>query len=96
MSKPIASVIVPIYNAEKYLKEACIDNKCTDGGNIVVMNPKTGDVLAIAGYPNYNLNEPFEPSTDELKQEWNSMSQADKNSIKDNNKAIMALLTFIE
>ncbi len=65
--------------AEKYLKEACIDNKCTDGGNIVVMNPKTGDVLAIAGYPNYNLNEPFEPSTDELKQEWNSMSQADKN-----------------
>lgn len=26
---------------EKYLKEACIDNACTDGGNIVVMNPKT-------------------------------------------------------
>ena len=25
---------------EKYLKEACIDNKCTDGGNIVAMNPK--------------------------------------------------------
>ena len=22
---------------EKYLEEACIDNKCTDGGNIVVM-----------------------------------------------------------
>ena len=53
--------------AEKYLKEACIDNKCTDGGNIVIMNPKTGDVLAMAGYPNYNLNEPFEPATDELK-----------------------------
>ena len=26
--------------AEKYLEEACIDNKCTDGGNIVIMNPK--------------------------------------------------------
>ena len=26
---------------EKYLKEACIDNACSDGGNIVVMNPKT-------------------------------------------------------
>lgn len=71
--------------AEKYLKEACIDNKCTDGGNIVIMNPKTGDVLAMAGYPNYNLNEPFEPSTDELKEAWNSMSQADKN------KSMMAL-----
>lgn len=65
--------------AEKYLKEVCIDNKCVDGGNIVVMNPKNGDVLAIAGYPNYNLNEPFEPSTDELKEAWPSMSQADRN-----------------
>ena len=64
--------------AEKYLKEVCIDNKCVDGGNIVVMNPKNGDVLAIAGYPNYNLNEPFEPSTDELKEAWPSMSQADR------------------
>ena len=71
--------------AEKYLKEACIDNKCTDGGNIVIMNPKTGDVLAMAGYPNYNLNEPFEPSTDELKASWEGMSQADRN------KAMMAL-----
>ena len=34
--------------AEKYLKEACIDNKCTDGGNIIIMNPKTGDILAMA------------------------------------------------
>ena len=65
--------------AEKYLKEACIENKCTDGGNIVVMNPKTGDILAIAGYPNYNLNEPFEPSTEELKTMWPTMSQAEKN-----------------
>ena len=34
--------------AEKYLKEACIDNVCTDGGNIVIMNPKNGDILALA------------------------------------------------
>ena len=71
--------------AEKYLEEACIDNKCTDGGNIIIINPKTGDVLAMAGYPNYNLNEPFKPSTDELKASWDSMSQAEKN------KAMMSL-----
>ena len=53
--------------AEKYLKEACIDNKCTDGGNIIVMNPKTGDILAMAGYPDYNLNTPYETIIDELK-----------------------------
>ena len=64
--------------AEKYLKEACIDNVCTDGGNIIVMNPKTGDILALAGYPNYNLNEPYSPNTEELKSTWGSLSQADK------------------
>ena len=65
--------------AEKYLKEACIDNVCTDGGNIVIMNPRNGDILAIAGYPNYNLNEPYEPNTDELKNMWDSLSQNEKN-----------------
>ena len=63
---------------EKYLQEACIDNACTDGGNIVVMNPKNGDILGMATYPSYNLNEPFEAYTDELKQNWDNMSQEDK------------------
>ena len=63
---------------EKYLQEACIDNICTDGGNIVVMNPKNGDILGMATYPSYNLNEPFEAYTDELKQNWDNMSQEDK------------------
>ena len=64
--------------AEKYLKEACIDNKCTDGGNIVIMNPKTGDVLAMATYPSYNLNEPYEPYTEELKEVWETLEQGEK------------------
>ena len=64
--------------AEKYLKEACIDNECTDGGNIIIMNPKTGDILAMAGYPNYNLNEPYETTIEELKPIWDSMSETDQ------------------
>ena len=64
--------------AEKYLKEACIDNECTDGGNIIIMNPKTGDILATAGYPNYNLNEPYETTIEELKPIWDSMSETDQ------------------
>ena len=64
--------------AEKYLKEACIDNVCTDGGNIIIMNPKNGDILAMAGYPNYNLNEPFSPSTEEMKELWNSISEEER------------------
>lgn len=64
--------------AEKYLEEACIDNVCTDGGNIVIMNPQNGDVLAMATYPTYNLNQPYEPYTEELKQNWEQMEQSEK------------------
>jgi len=63
---------------EKYLKKACIDNVCTDGGNIIVMNPKTGDILAMSTYPEYNLNSPYEPTTDELIEIWDTLSSGDK------------------
>ena len=63
---------------EKYLKEACIDNECTDGGNIVAMNPKSGDILAMATYPTYNLNEPYSAYTDELQGIWPNLEQGEK------------------
>lgn len=63
---------------EKYLEEACIDNICTDGGSIVAMDPRNGDILAMANYPSYNLNTPYEPYSDELKASWNSLDTAGK------------------
>ena len=64
--------------AEKYLKEACIDNECTDGGNIIIMNPKTGDILAMAGYPNYNLNTPYDTIVEELEENWDNLSETEQ------------------
>ena len=63
---------------EKYLEDACIDNVCTDGGSIIAMNPQTGDILAMANYPAYNLNTPYEPYTEELKSAWGGMNQKDR------------------
>ena len=63
---------------EKYLEKACIDNKCTDGGNMILMNPHTGDVLAMATYPSYNLNEPYEPNTEELKLIWEEINNQEQ------------------
>ena len=63
---------------EKYLEEACIDNVCTDGGSIIIMNPKTGDMLAMATYPGYDLNDPYTINTEELKAIWDTLSQEDK------------------
>ncbi len=63
---------------EKYLEEACVDNVCTDGGNVVAINPQNGDILAMATYPSYNLNEPYSAYTDELKEVWDNMEQQEK------------------
>lgn len=65
---------------EKYLEEACIDNKCTDGGNIIIMNPQNGDILAMATYPNFNLNEPFKINNSELETIWDNLSAEEKNN----------------
>lgn len=61
--------------AEKYLKQAVADNDCERGGNIIVMDPNTGDILAMASYPDYNLNSPFTPN-DNLAEEWDSLSSS--------------------
>ena len=64
--------------AEKYLEEACIDNSCTDGGNIVIMNPKNGNILAMATYPSYNLNEPYTINNEEMRNNWENIEQKEK------------------
>ncbi len=64
--------------AEKYLEEACIDNVCTDGGNIVIMDPNNGDILAMAGYPTYNLNDPYVPMDSEASANWDNLSKEEK------------------
>lgn len=63
--------------AEKYLNQAVIENKA-DGGCVIIMKPSTGDILAEASYPTYNLNTPFEPNTDELKAKWDTLSQEEQ------------------
>ena len=65
--------------AEKYLKQACIDNNCGRGGNLIIMDPSTGDILAMASYPNYNLNEPFTPN-ETLASKWDSLSSSAKST----------------
>lgn len=64
---------------EKYLEEACIDNVCSDGGSVIVMNPKNGDVLAMATYPNYDLNNPYQINNEELKASWEGLDNKTKN-----------------
>lgn len=47
------------YFAEQALKKAVIANKCKNGGCVVVTRPKTGEILAMASYPDFDLNAPW-------------------------------------
>ena len=59
---------------EKYLKQACIENKCERGGNVIAMNPKTGDILAMATYPDYDLNNRLSMPSYLDEKTWKNMS----------------------
>ena len=48
---------------EKYIAKAVEDGEC-EYANSIIMEPSTGNILAMSSYPNFNLNEPFVPNTD--------------------------------
>ena len=62
---------------EKYLKQAVEDNDCEKGGNVIVMDPQTGDILAMASYPDYDLNSPYTPNS-VLAETYDSLSAEEK------------------
>ncbi|MNS57390.1 Stage V sporulation protein D [compost metagenome] len=62
---------------EKYLKQAVENYNCEKGGNAIVMDPTTGDILAMASYPDYDLNTPFTPNYT-ISQNWDTLSASEK------------------
>ena len=45
---------------------------------VVIMNPNTGEILAEASYPNFDLNNPRDLSILYSEEEWNAMSEEDQ------------------
>lgn len=45
---------------QKNLQAASVDNKLKEGAAAIVMNVKTGEILAMCTEPDYDLNAPFE------------------------------------
>ncbi len=62
---------------EKYLKQAVEENR-SRSGNVIIMNPNSGDIIAMASYPDYNLNTPFEPTSPYWKDRWESLNSQEK------------------
>ena len=62
---------------EQYLEEAVKENDCSGGGNCIVMDPSTGDILAMASYPNYDLNSPY-TVTSYYADDWDNLDKTEK------------------
>lgn len=45
---------------KKYLEEAVEENELKEGAAGIVMNPKTGEILAMATKPDFDLNSPYD------------------------------------
>lgn len=78
--------------AENYLEQAVKANTTASGGNIIIMKPQTGDILAMATYPDYNLNSPSSYiATGYEEEEWNALELSERTNILLNlwkNKAV--------
>lgn len=58
---------------EKAAEQALLDNKAK-GVSIIIMEPKTGDILSMVDKPDFDLNNPREPLDERLKEEWSGLS----------------------
>ncbi len=60
--------------AEKYLAQAMQENPTADSGTVIIMNPKNGDIYAMASNPSYNLNSPSSyEATGFTEEEWKAL-----------------------
>ncbi len=64
--------------AESRLNEAVTKYGVKKGGALIVMDPDTGEILAMAATPGYNPNEPFEIFDEDVKAQIASLPEEEK------------------
>jgi stage V sporulation protein D (sporulation-specific penicillin-binding protein) len=59
--------------AETAVEEAYYENRAKSA-TMIIMDPKNGDILAMASKPSYNPNSPRSPFDDEMSSSWSGLS----------------------
>ena len=67
--------------AENYLKQAVEKNNAGYGG-VILMDPQNGEILAMANYPDYDLNDPQNPVYTGLSNKWETLTDEEKSNAK--------------
>lgn len=65
---------------EKHLEKAVADYKVENGASCIIMNCKTGEVLAMATYPTFDLNSPFTLNTQAAQAAVDALSGDERNT----------------
>jgi len=71
--------VVQLY-AEQILDKA-VEFKSAQRGALIVMNPQTGEIYAMANKPDFDLNDPFRINDEMLNLEWNTFSPEEQNTL---------------
>lgn len=64
--------------AEDALKKAVENYQVENGAACIIMGAKTGEILAMATYPTYDLNAPFQIADETLRQEVSKIEDEDE------------------
>ena len=64
---------------EGYLEEGVKQYNAT-AGSAIVMDPETGDILSMATYPSYDLNDPYTINNEEDKNNWDNLSKEERDN----------------
>lgn len=75
----VTSIDVNLQQYAEQTIEKVVRGKSAKRGSIIIMNPQNGEMLAMASYPSFDLNEPYKINDAELEASWDSMSQKEKN-----------------
>ena len=78
------------YELENQLKAASIESGAQNRAAGIVMNPNTGEIYAMAVYPAFDLNNPYELDSLSL----SKLSELDKNSVEYRSAYLNALFTM--
>lgn len=68
--------------AEKYMEQAVEENQLANGACAIVMDVKTGEILAMTTKPDFNLNDPFVITDEEKLAEINEYPEGEERNVK--------------
>ena len=76
----VTSIDVSVQQYAQQLIAAAVEAKGAKRGLIIVMNPQNGEIYAMADYPEFDLNNPFEINNEELAAVWDALSSEEQNN----------------